>query len=568
MEAGFNNILIINLKRYGDIFSMGHTVQGIKRDNPNCSITLLVLKEFEKAAQALTDVDTILTIDREQILTYKKNKIFSDGLALNHFENEIHHVTKEHWDLVYNYSNDRVSTHITSILKNNSTKHLGIRFNDYCNVEYSSEWALLFNDVITELKYSPMSFVDTYNAMASTKISEDGIALKTREEYNKTAHLNFSEIRRMEQGQEEIKIIGIQLSASTNYKMIPRGELVALIDEIYMTPEYFPVLLGAPTDRDRELINSINSEFNNSLVSIEADFLALSSVLLNLDALITPDTSVKHVADLLRIPTVEISLGESPLFKQGTVNLNSVIITPSVSLRSFKKAEVERSRELKDLNYKIKYTDIIAALRYTLKEISSFKDITLSHDITIYRPKSDNLGRFLMPIAGNTDESVEIERICTRALIHQKTTKQDDLTLIDTILEFDTALVNHWINQQKDLITDTSKSLLSTLRAIIQLTNEKSSMTNFLGALATLCDFCETSSDFAKLPALRFRSRLEALNTSDLRSSAKEVEALLYEYKSDIQFQVEVLKTLQERMRMKKSNIKSRIGVQHGPVAR
>ncbi len=568
MEAGFNNVLFINLKRYGDIFSMGHTIQGMKKDNPNCNITLLVLKEFEKAAQALTDIDNILTIDREQILTYKKNKIFSDGLALNHFENEIHQVLKEHWDLVYNYSNDRVSTHITSILKSSSTKHIGIRFNDYCNVEYSSEWALLFNDVLTELKYSPMSFVDTYNAMLSTKICENGIALKTREEYNKTAHLNFSEIRRMEQGQEEIKIIGIQLSASTNYKMIPRAELVALIDEIYMTPEYFPVLLGAPTDRDRELINSINSEFNNSLVSIEADFLALSSVLLNLDALITPDTSVKHVADLLRIPTVEISLGESPLFKQGTVNLNSVIITPTVSLRSFKKNEVERSRELKDLNYKIKYTDIIGALRYTLNEISSFQDINLSSDITIYKPQKDNLGRFLMPIAGHSDENVELERICTRALIHQKTTKQDDLTLIDTILKFDTNLVNQWINLQKDLITETSKSLLSTLRAIIQLTNEKSSMTNFLEALANLCEFCETSSDFAKLPALRFRSRLEALNTSDLRSSAKEVEALLYEYKSDIQFQVEVLKTLQERMRMNKSSTKSRIGVQHGPVAR
>ena len=197
MEAIYNNILFINLKRYGDIFNMGHTIQAIKQDNPECNVSVLVFKEFVKAAQAISGIDEIYTIDREQILTFKKNQIFSDGLALNLFENEIHKLkaNDKHWDIVYNYSNDRVSTHITSLLKESSTKHMGIRFNEYCNVEYSNEWAILFNDVLTQLKYSPVSFLDTYNQIASTQIRDEGIPLITKEEYNKTTHINFSEIR-------------------------------------------------------------------------------------------------------------------------------------------------------------------------------------------------------------------------------------------------------------------------------------------------------------------------------------------------------------------------------------
>ena len=572
MKTSPTNILFINLKRYGDIFNMAHTIKAYKQDNPESKISVLVFKEFVKAANAINHIDEVFTIDREQILTFKKNQIFSDGLALNLFENEIHQLKRDtHWDIVFNYSNDRVSTHITSLLKEHSTKHMGIRFNSYCNVEYSNEWALLFNDVLTDLKYSPVSFVDTYNQIATTELKDEGIPLKTKEEYNKTTHLNFSEIRRMEEGECEIKIIGVQVSASSNYKMIPRSELIALIDELYMTPEYFPVLLGAPTERDREIINDINSEFNNSLVSIEADFIALSSVLLNLDALVTPDTSVKHVADLLKVPTVEISLGESPLFKQGTMNLKSVIVTPHISLRSFKKKEVEGSRELKDLNYKIKYTDIISALQYIMGEISDFSNEKISHDVTIYQPHTDGIGRYLMPIAGDFNEKIELERLCARALIHYKTTNKDDLTLLDKISTFDSSLLSNWIEHQKNAITDTSRDLLATLRGIIQLTNEKSSINNFLQALAVLFERCDDASDFIKIPAIRFRSRLEALNTSDLSASAKEVEGLLYEYKSDIQFQVEVIKTLQERMRKNTTTRKrntSRTGAHDGTIAR
>ena len=144
-------VLVINLKRNGDIFTTGHIIRSILKKDPNTRISLLVLKEFERAAEALKGISQIYSIDRKKILTFAKNRIFSDGFALDQLNSDLNKVMLKSWDTIFNYSNDRVSTHITTLLKGRTTKHIGIRFNDYCNVEHSNEWSIIFNDVLPEV---------------------------------------------------------------------------------------------------------------------------------------------------------------------------------------------------------------------------------------------------------------------------------------------------------------------------------------------------------------------------------------------------------------------------------
>ena len=56
--------------------------------------------------------------------------------------------------------------------------------------------------------------------------------------------------------------------------------------------------------------NEINLILKMSLISIESDF--LPSVLNSIDLLVTPDTSVKHVADLNKSKILEIIYGHAP----------------------------------------------------------------------------------------------------------------------------------------------------------------------------------------------------------------------------------------------------------------
>lgn len=547
-------VLIINLKRNGDIFAMGHLVRSLMAQDTN--VTLLVLEEFKKAAEVLHGVNRIHTIDRKKVLTYKKNRIFSDGFALEQFQKDLAPVVQRSWDSVVNYSNDRVSTHITSLLKPTSTKHVGIRFNDTCDIEFSNEWSILFNDVLTEINYSPVNFVDTYHNMLSLENNASNYALKTKEEYNLSAHKNFEEIRNIESTDKDIKIIGVQLTASSPNKMLVHEELIKLIDELYMHPNFFPVLLVAPTNEERRLASLVNSEFNNSLVSIESDFLAMNSVLLNLDLLITPDTSIKHLADLSDIPTIEYSLGESPLFKQGTVNPNSVVITPLVNKRSFSKSEVENSLELQNQNILIRANDLIALASYLMfqEDISthSFQD-----NITVYRPKKDALGTKYLYLAGDFDVNAEIERLSSRLLIMKKLIGQDDTDLYDDMVSLDHNYAKTWLEACKEDVTDISKNLLATLRSLLQLDGNINKTKIFVANLTELCSFCDSESQFMKIPLIRFRARLEALDTSDFMASSREVESLLYEVKSDIQHQVDIIKITQDKIRSTKEQLRA-----------
>jgi ADP-heptose:LPS heptosyltransferase len=534
-------ILLINLKRHGDIFAMGHLIRSLLANNSTAKISLLVFEEFKISAKNLKGISNIYTIDRQKILTYKKNRIFSDGFALNQFENELRPIVQGQWDIVYNYSNDRVSTHITSYLKSRTIKHQGIRFNELCNVEYSNEWAIVFNDIITELKYSPINFVDNYNMIAGTEADNSTFILKTKKEYNESAFRNFKDIRETAKD-GGIKVIGIQLTASHQNKTLNNETLIELIDHLYVSERYFPVLLIAPTERERELVSTINSEFNNSLISIEADFLALSSVMMNLDLLITPDTSVKHVADLCKTPTVEISLGESPLFKQAITNEDSVIITPLVTTRSFVKAEVDGSLELSNQNNLIKADDILQAVEYILEGDEIYN---LSNGLTIYQPTKDELGTRYSYLAGNYDDIAEIERLMSRSYLMKRFDIADVHGILSEVTILDRRYIKYWVESRKQDMTDLSKALLSTLRALLQNDQSTRSTQLFLKNLTNLCSFCDIESEFMRIPLLRFRARLEAVNSSNVQQSAKEVEQLLYELKADFQHQVDLVKMLQ-----------------------
>ena len=46
-------VLLLNLKRNGDIFAMGNIIRSMKAQNPDQTISILVLKEFEKAAKTI-----------------------------------------------------------------------------------------------------------------------------------------------------------------------------------------------------------------------------------------------------------------------------------------------------------------------------------------------------------------------------------------------------------------------------------------------------------------------------------------------------------------------------------
>ncbi len=533
------DILIINFKRHGDIFQMGRLISSLKNKHPDSNICILVNKEFESSAKTLGGVKHIYTLDRKRIVNYKKNKIYSDGFSLDQFGKTIKEINKS-WNLVINYSNDRISTSLVSYL---NKEFKGIRFDTSCNIQYSNEWAVVFNDILTHQKYSPINFNDCYHKMTATEENNSFNSLNVSNEYNKVCHQNFLKLRKSAD-KNDPKLIAIQLSASNINKMIERQELIELIETLNNRIDIVPILIIAPTTEERSYANKINTQLSKKAVTIEAQFGALPSVLINCDLLITPDTAIKHMADILDVPTIELSMGPSPFLKQGTVNTESLIITPNIKERDFKYGPAACTESQVRNNEIIKANDIIFALeKYYLNNT----EIELQNkEISLYQVKQDSLGCFYKNIEGRIDYEIEIERYLSRDFLSRKIERKPISS--HGIIESDLNFSSRWLDKAQSELINSSRYVLAAIKATLS----KDSVT-LDTKLKEINQYFKGTSDYCILPFLFYRAKISNLNTS----SMQEIEAILMSLKNDLQIQFEQIKEVSSLIRESRSRFRT-----------
>ena len=58
-----SNILLVNITRLGDMLQATPTLAGLKKQNPDCKVTVLVEKQFHNICSLLPNIDEIFSID-------------------------------------------------------------------------------------------------------------------------------------------------------------------------------------------------------------------------------------------------------------------------------------------------------------------------------------------------------------------------------------------------------------------------------------------------------------------------------------------------------------------------
>ncbi len=529
------NILIINLRRLGDVYTTGHIVNSLAATEGN-NVSLLVYKESSAAAKSLKNISHLHTIDRKEIITLKANKLFSDGFALEQLLLQLKAIKDQKWDEIINYSNDIVGAYICSYLRGSTDKVVGVHFNNERNVVTNNDWDILFNDILPVAKYAPIHFVDCYHKMIGISYNREGEKLLTNSEHNAVAFSHMNSIRK--NGSETTsKIIGIQLKTADAAKDISEGTLTELIAALRSNMELIPVLLIAPVDEERRYADEINSKFNNELVIVEADLEAVASVLMNVDLLITPDTAIKHIADLAETPVLEISLGHAPFLKQGTYSQGSLILTDIITDRNFTKgSEVQKT--------KITAQDIMASVLYFFSKSKTIRP-RLSNDVTLYSCSFDRLGARYSVVAGTVDAQTEIHRLMLRQLINVVYDQSEAMNIYEDITDFGIAGASNWSAKEKTNVTNVMKDLLGTLRSLLQSLENRKSSRDFVMNLGKLIAHADNSS-LVQIPVMMFKTKIESINAKTFEENAKEVEVLLYELKSDIQKILYCIKQLED----------------------
>lgn len=533
-------VLIINLRRIGDVYTTGHLINSLVKTE-GANVSMLVYAESSKAATHLKNVSNVFTIDRKEIITLKTNKLFSDGFALEQLFLKLDPIKNGTWDEIINYSNDPVAAYLCSYLKSATSKITGVSYNKNKSAVVSDDWGMLFNDILPTLSYSPIHFVDCYHKMSGIKSSREGEKLIANTIYNASAFKNMGALRKKANAPEgHAKIVGIHLKSSDECKDISETTLVELIGLLRKNDELVPLLLIGPFEEERKKASRINEHFNNELYIAEANLSAIASILTNIDLLITPDTAIKHIADLTDTPVLEVSLGYAPFLKQGTYNAGNLILTDSLISRNFSRAGHDGASKTN-----IKAFDIVSCVFYFFAKSKNIKP-RLSEGVCLYTTGIDSLGVCYQLVVGTHDVELEMSRLMSRQLISTLFDGKSISGINDSIISMGHAVVTNWSNQEKTAITFVTKDLLATLRSLIQSTENKNSTRDFVSNLGRLLSHTESDS-VVNIPLNVFKAKLERMNESNFEESSRQVEALLYNLKSDIQKLLACLKQLEDK---------------------
>jgi len=523
------NVLIINLRRLGDIYSTGHLINSIKQNSPATTISLLIYKEFENITRSLGNVDQFFFIDRKKITSLRKNPIFSPALAIEKFYCDLVNIQKTNWDQIINFSNDKIGSYLVSYLTadNPNIECFGIKYLTSQTMTRSSDWAIMLNDILPCYTHTPVHFIDCYHHLYGVSWAPlKSNLIKTHPKHDQSVQEVLEKIKKdtpLTNG--EIQVVGIQLKSSDTSKDIPAETIIELISLLLDNSKVFPVLLIAPIKQEQDLACDINAYFDNTLVVIESDLYALGSVIKHLNCIITPDTFIKHMCDLTGTPMVEISRGKSPFLKQGTYNINSYILTPALSTRKYEQINLENEG-------RIKAGDIFQTMQLALKHIS-ISDIKLSSDLTIYGPMRDELGIYYMPISGSYDIEIELSRYLSRYYIKKifNQNKVLDISFFNDVKNF---RLHAWLDCEKNAVTELTRDLLSTLKHLLLSQKNKTKTKEFVVSLERLLGHIE-KHHVASIPLHFFKAQVDSLTSDSTTQNVQVVEELLYKLKSDIQ---------------------------------
>jgi ADP-heptose:LPS heptosyltransferase len=505
-----HNTLISALGNHSDILNCSVLINSLIKSNPNTRISVLTYKENESIIETIPHISKVHYLDKNTINQYFENPLFSDAFAINQFTSDLSICLTTTWDTIINFTNDSVSSLLLSSLQSKEVIGTSIAHNGAPNS--SNRWASYLNYVNGN---QPIHFIDNNfvrHHMCNTPIFQSGDFIKVDENYSAVAFKNFQKIR---QTKNNGLIVGISLLNDDSGHSLDQDSLKDIIDILETSESYRVVLLLNGKEEEKNTVNSLNKQFNNSLISINTDFTTFSAVAVHLDCLISTSNIHARIADLVGTKLIQISNAINTVYQ----NANNHFILSDNHMNWSNDAlflinqEFNSSLPVGSMN-----TDLCT---YSLieDEVSIIRTQTRG-PINIQQELRYHVGRcYHMAMMGYPINSELLNHIRT-------VTSPDD--------------IEQFINESKDELTNTVRVLLATIRSLKVASQSKQNLLSFISHLDSLILKGQLQTLTAAAVAL-FEADLEKINSSNSDENMKFIEKRLFDLKNDLQIFTNIL---------------------------
>ena len=511
------NILVTCLKDETNLLQSSHLVTSLAKENPHCEISILTFADLESSAKLIKDARNVFTIDRFKIEHLKSGALYSDAFALNTLADSLSVVMSTEWSKVVNFGNDQISAHLIPLLQ--AEEIAGSHITNYGSVSTSDRWssyANYFRPASGETQIEPQT---CFHHSALTPMHNDCERIRMGQDFSMVANQNFARIRASKNGEQGAIVVGINLTESKSGNSFKIETLADMVETMESSFEYKPVLLTNGSHEEKQIVNELNRQFNNNLISVNMDITAAPSVLANLDWLITRPNRICALAEAIDANIIEtVCKGEiSRTFKDG----------------SFVIQELDSNHTADDIYFLLNQENQ-TVLPMGVKNSAN----------KVYSRLKDELGFFKTLIRGEMNLKEELNYHVSRSYHYALMGYEPDQELIKSLQEGTSRdeLVSY-ASQAKEELTECVKTLLATLRSLQSVKQSTKNAPRFLQYMENLMALGK--EDILPQAAISlFEASVENITSTDFSKNLEDIEASLFTLKGDFKLLTSIFEDL------------------------
>jgi ADP-heptose:LPS heptosyltransferase len=317
-----NEILVLNLGRYGDLIQTTPLLRRLKSAYPSARVTLVLQQRFKAILPLITGYDRFFLFDQDSLT---RSLATPEGIPLAYgaLEEFFESLAQQRYDLVVNLTSSPLSEHLVALL--DAATVAGKSSDRDGHPLVKGEWGLYLFSFLRgdSRRYNRINLVDIFCKMAA--LQPDGQPVELFEtEAGRFAAASF--LDRAEVGDRPL--VGLQLGASDSTRCWSAASFARLSDLLQESVGVRTILLGSPAERP--LAQQARALMKHEPVDAvgRTDIQGLFSLLHHCRLLVSNDTGTMHFAAAAGIPTVMLTLGPASFLCTGPLNAGNLALQP------------------------------------------------------------------------------------------------------------------------------------------------------------------------------------------------------------------------------------------------
>jgi ADP-heptose:LPS heptosyltransferase len=323
-----SNVLLVNITRLGDMLQATPTIAGIKQENPDAKVTVLVEKQFADVCTIIPNIDKIIGLDLG--MTVRSLSRERDGI-IDSFE-YISGVVDDLRTYDFDYCLNMSSSAYTALL----LKLVGIERNGGWRSDeegfrvIESDWAKLFASSVfhQNRQFNSLNLVDVFRCSADVEKHPNNLLINVDSEAKRYAEELLSSANFTNTG----PIVAIQAGASQGKRQWAPIKFIKLIDELTEKHNARVVLVGS--SKEMAIIQPIKdgcvSKSNVFVAGGRTTIPQLTALLSISNLLVTGDTGPMHISVAVGTPVVALFLASAYGFETGPYSPGNIVLQPVI----------------------------------------------------------------------------------------------------------------------------------------------------------------------------------------------------------------------------------------------